>query len=664
MILFRKLLLLLFVFSIVSSSSAQNINWMMGTWKGVNSSKRNPSTRLINITSVNANDFVGTRSIEIDGRVHMQIVTQISGHINKDTFYIKDGAIITKKEPPHTVWVDCSQCIPSNKVIINGDSLLLTSSVINCDPSCNGIFSYYKLIPEFDTATQRVVINMFGTPQQIIAFNEKSLIPQPLASSDPDAIKQNASKVIAPTAKEKKQYDDSVKLAGIATRKREQQMLDSLKTAVEISKRRRQEIDDSLQKVALIKKQRQQQIDDSLQNVANIAKQKRQQEIDDSLKNAALIAKQEQQEYDDSVKVAKKRQQQIQDSLQTVAALEKKRQQQIADSLQTVANIAKQKRQQEIDDSLKNAALIAKQKQQQYDDSVKVAKKRQQEIQDSLQTVAALEKKRQQQIADSLQTVANIAKQKRQQEIADSLKFAKQQQQHIQDSLQKAAVIAKKRQQQIADSLQTVANIAKQKRQQQIADSIKNAALIAKQKQQHYDDSIKVAQKRQQEIADSLQTIANRNKIRQQEIDDSIKIAAGKKQIIDTAKTTVAKAQDKTKALTQRDNILLQTYHIKKPDILIELFDNAEIDGDRVSVYHNNQPIVSNQMLTHDPIIYKVHADSANRTHEFILVAENLGTIPPNTALMRVTADGQVYKLSVKTDLKTNAKIVFYYDGD
>ena len=74
--------------------------------------------------------------------------------------------------------------------------------------------------------------------------------------------------------------------------------------------------------------------------------------------------------------------------------------------------------------------------------------------------------------------------------------------------------------------------------------------------------------------------------------------------------------------------------------------------------------IINNQMLTQDPIIYKVHADTSSRMHEFILVAENLGTIPPNTALMRVTADKQVYKLSVKTDLKTNAKIVFYYDGN
>jgi hypothetical protein len=117
-------------------------------------------------------------------------------------------------------------------------------------------------------------------------------------------------------------------------------------------------------------------------------------------------------------------------------------------------------------------------------------------------------------------------------------------------------------------------------------------------------------------------------------------------------------------ALETRNNVLLQTYHIATPDILIELFDNAEIDGDRVSVYHNDTLIVNNKTLLREPITINIHANAANRTHEFILIAENLGSIPPNTALMRITVGKEVYKLSVKTDLKTNAKIVFYYDGN
>ncbi len=224
--------------------------------------------------------------------------------------------------------------------------------------------------------------------------------------------------------------------------------------------------------------------------------------------------------------------------------------------------------------------------------------------------------------------------------------------------------VVKKRQQQIQDSLATVAAITKQKEQQRIKDSLNNAALIAKQRQQHIDDSTKnaiaLAKKRQQEIDDSLVVV----KKRQQFVADSIKMATTAVVAKNAPGSTDTAKISTKKALETRTNVLLQTYHISTPDILIELFDNAQIDGDRVSVYHNNTLIVNNKMLLKDPITFKIHADTANRLHEFVMIAENLGTIPPNTALMRITVGTQVYKLGVRTDLQTNAKIVFYYDGN
>jgi hypothetical protein len=86
-----------------------------------------------------------------------------------------------------------------------------------------------------------------------------------------------------------------------------------------------------------------------------------------------------------------------------------------------------------------------------------------------------------------------------------------------------------------------------------------------------------------------------------------------------------------TKALQQRDNVLLETYHVTTPDILIELFDNAQVDGDKVSVYHNNDLIVNNQMLQKEPITFKIHADTASRMHEFVMIAGKLRHHPAST---------------------------------
>ena len=46
-----------------------------------------------------------------------------------------------------------------------------------------------------------------------------------------------------------------------------------------------------------------------------------------------------------------------------------------------------------------------------------------------------------------------------------------------------------------------------------------------------------------------------------------------------------------------------------------------------------------------------------------ILIAENEGLMPPNTALMRITAGDKQYKLTVSTTGSKNAKIAIEYTG-
>jgi hypothetical protein len=325
-------------------------------------------------------------------------------------------------------------------------------------------------------------------------------------------------------------------------------------------------------------------------------------------------------------------------------AQEKNQQQHINDSL----DLSAQKEQQRLKDSVANAAAFTKKRQKEIDDSISVAKKREQHIQ------------------DSITTANNIARQKEQQRLKDSVANAtaltKKRQKEIDDSIS----VAKKREQHIQDSITTANNIARQKEQQRLKDSVANATALTKKRQKEIDDSVSIAKKREQHIQDSITTANNiaRQK-EQQRLKDSVANAAALAKV--KTNTPVVKDSAKTsttQAFERRDNVLLETYHITTPDILIELFDNAQIDGDRVSVYHNNTLIVNNKTLLREPIVIKIHADAVDRIQEFTMIAENLGSIPPNTALMRITAGDKVYKLSIKTDLKTNAKIVFQYDGN
>ena len=43
------------------------------------------------------------------------------------------------------------------------------------------------------------------------------------------------------------------------------------------------------------------------------------------------------------------------------------------------------------------------------------------------------------------------------------------------------------------------------------------------------------------------------------------------------------------------------------------------------------------------------------------MVADNLGSIPPNTALMIITTGGKRYQLFISSDKQKNAKVVVEY---
>jgi hypothetical protein len=84
--------------------------------------------------------------------------------------------------------------------------------------------------------------------------------------------------------------------------------------------------------------------------------------------------------------------------------------------------------------------------------------------------------------------------------------------------------------------------------------------------------------------------------------------------------------------------------------VRIDFYDNAQIDGDTISVSVDNNVVVSHQMLTDKPITLNVTIDLVKQEHEVIMIAENEGSIPPNTALVIVTAGDKRYRLFLSSD--------------
>ena len=72
----------------------------------------------------------------------------------------------------------------------------------------------------------------------------------------------------------------------------------------------------------------------------------------------------------------------------------------------------------------------------------------------------------------------------------------------------------------------------------------------------------------------------------------------------------------------------------------------------------NSYPVLSKKQLTDKVTTLNVKA-LKGRKNNLVMFAENLGKTPPNTALMRITAGGKVYNITVESDKKKNGTIVF-----
>jgi hypothetical protein len=95
--------------------------------------------------------------------------------------------------------------------------------------------------------------------------------------------------------------------------------------------------------------------------------------------------------------------------------------------------------------------------------------------------------------------------------------------------------------------------------------------------------------------------------------------------------------------------------------IRLDFYDNAEIDDDTISVFVNNKMILSSQRLSAKAITAYIKIDLQNTFQEVEMVGENMGKIPPNTALLIVTSGTFRYKLYLTSTEQKNAKVRFIY---
>lgn len=111
----------------------------------------------------------------------------------------------------------------------------------------------------------------------------------------------------------------------------------------------------------------------------------------------------------------------------------------------------------------------------------------------------------------------------------------------------------------------------------------------------------------------------------------------------------------------KRNNTLLKTIEIENKTFRVDLYDNGEVDGDSISLFFNGRLLLQHQRLSEKAISLTINADDRKDVNELIMYAENLGEIPPNTALMVVTDGDNRYEVHISSDLEQSGVIRFVY---
>jgi hypothetical protein len=107
----------------------------------------------------------------------------------------------------------------------------------------------------------------------------------------------------------------------------------------------------------------------------------------------------------------------------------------------------------------------------------------------------------------------------------------------------------------------------------------------------------------------------------------------------------------------ERKNSYTRILDIDGDSVRVSLYDNGDIDGDSISVFLNNSPVLAKHVLNDRALNIYLTLDSTKDINELSMFAENLGRIPPNTALMVITDGINRYEMYLSSSMTQNATV-------
>jgi hypothetical protein len=106
-----------------------------------------------------------------------------------------------------------------------------------------------------------------------------------------------------------------------------------------------------------------------------------------------------------------------------------------------------------------------------------------------------------------------------------------------------------------------------------------------------------------------------------------------------------------------RKKVFATEIPVSGDSIELHFYDNGQVDGDSISLFLNDKLIFEHIRLTDKAYLIKLAVTDLNTTNELIMVAENLGSISPNTSYMIATIGDQKYEARLESTEGSSALI-------
>lgn len=134
-----------------------------------------------------------------------------------------------------------------------------------------------------------------------------------------------------------------------------------------------------------------------------------------------------------------------------------------------------------------------------------------------------------------------------------------------------------------------------------------------------------------------------------------------KKEVLPEPEKVIVVATPKTieEKFTVRKKKLFTTIPAEGDSIALSFYDNAIVDGDSISLFLDGNMIFTHIKLSDKPYSFKIATTDLKPQSEMVMVAENLGAIPPNTAYMVVTIGDKRFTANLSSTEESSAVIRF-----